>query len=273
MHAQPITPSRFLLAIAGAAVAAFASVGIALAAPETICGRVDAVSATDATVDGRAVPLAGLDAQAIGALQLAFNGGLDACVDVDSTGATVNQAFAVTVTFDQCGRVRPGGGSDVMVDRVIIPPVLLDAETFEALEFAMSINGSACLAIDVTGSNGVSSVDAQLDMEVCGTVTDKGPGSVELNGKSFDVAAGVDLDDPDEGDVICVVVSSAAGGGVEVIARTDDHDEDDGGAGEVPDTAMAPSAPLAPQAAGLALLSLGLGLAITRRRRQLRVRA
>jgi len=238
MSTQPIPP-RFLIAFAAAAVAAFASMGVALAAPETICGRVDAVTATDATVDGRVVPLAGLDAQAIGALQLAFNGNLDACVDVDSTGATVNQAFGVAVSFDECGRVRPGGGSAVMVSGVIIPPVLLDAETFDALEFAMSINGSACLAIDVTGSGGVSSVDAQLDMEVCGTVTDQTADSVELNGTSFAIATGVELDDPDQGDVICVVVSSAAGGGVEVIARTDDHDEDGGGAGEVPDTAIA----------------------------------
>ncbi len=238
MHAQRFSMARLLAALALAIAAAFTTFGVAFAAPETICGRVDAVSASDATVDGRVVPLAGLDAQAVGALQLAFNGNLDACVDVDSTGATVNQAFAVAVTFDQCGRVRPGGGTAVMVDGVIIPPVLLDAETFDALEFAMSINGSACLAIDVTGSGGVSTVAAQLDMEVCGTVTGLGATSVELNGTTFAVANGVDLDDPDEGDGICVAISSAAGGGVEVIARTDDNDEDDG-TGEVPDTAMA----------------------------------
>ena len=237
MHPQQLAVPRILAALAIATTAALATIGVAFAAPETICGRVDAVTATDATVDGRLVPLAGLDAQAVGALQLALNGGLDACVDVDSTGATVNQAFAVATTFDQCGRVRPGGGTSVMVDGVVIPPVLVDAETFDALEFAMSINGSACLAIEVSGSDGVSSVDAQLDMEVCGTVTDLRANSVELNGTGFAVATGVDLDDPDEGDVICVVVSSAAGGGVEVIARTDDHDED-GGTGEVPDTAM-----------------------------------
>ena len=268
MLAQPFAPIRFLLALALATFAALASIGVASAAPETICGRVDAITATDATVDARLVPLAGLDAQAIGALQLAFNGGLDACVDVDSTGATVNQAFDVTVTFDQCGHVRPGGGSDVMVDRVIIPPVLLDAETFDAIEFAMRNNGSACLAIEVTGSGGVSSVTVQLDMEICGTVTGETANSIEVNGTSFAIGNGVDLDDPDEGDGVCLVVSSAAGGGVEVIARTDEHDEDSEGDGDVPDTATLTGSSGA-VALGALLLAIGGGLALQRRRRQL----
>ena len=267
MHAHYFVPPRLALALAGGALAAFISAGTAFAAPETICGRVDAVAADEATVDGRQVPLDGLDAEAIGALQLAFNGNLDVCVDVDSTGATVNEAFGVQVSADLCGRTRPAGGSDVMVDGVLIPPVLLDPETYQALQFAMSINGSSCLAIDVTGSGGVSSVDAQLDMEVCATVTDLAAHSVELNGTAFAVASGVDLDAPAEGDVICVVVSSAAGGGVEVIARTDDHDDDGGPSdgGEVPDTAMRAGAAW-PVTAGLLLLALGGGLAVARRR-------
>ena len=157
-----------------------------------------------------------------------------------------------------------------MVDGVLIPPVLLDAETYQALQFAMSINGSSCLAIDVTGSGGVSSVDAQLDMEICATVTDLAAHSVELNGTTFAVASGVDLDAPAEGDVICVVVSSAAGGGVEVIARTDDDEDDGGPGGEVPDTAMRAGTAW-PATAGLLLLALGGGVAVARRRSRLAV--
>jgi hypothetical protein len=264
MHARfPVTP-RLTLALASGAFATFLLAGPAFAAPETICGRVDAVSATEATVDGRTVPLAGLDAEAIAGLELAFNGNLDACVDVDSTGATVNQAFAVTVSADLCGRARPAPGTDAMVDGVIIPPELLDAETYAALKFAVSINGSACVAIDVTGSGGVSTVDATLNMEVCATVTGVGANTVELNGTSFDVAAGVDLD-VEVGDGICAAVSSAAGGGVEITQRTDeDEDDDDGdsdgtGDGDVPDTAM-PSAvgqPGLPALLGLVLLVTG----------------
>ncbi|HEX3219023.1 MAG TPA: hypothetical protein VHU77_03180 [Candidatus Limnocylindria bacterium] len=267
MHAQSLAPARLAIAVAGGALALLVSVGTTLAAPETICGRVDAVSADEATVDGRTVPLDGLDAQAVGALQLAFNGNLDACVDVDSTGATVNQAFAVSVSADLCGHVRPAGGSDVMVDRVTIPPVLLDAETYDAVKFAMSINGSACLKIDVTGSGGVSTVDVELNEEVCGTVTGETRNTIELNGHDFDLADNVaDYDNPQLGDGVCLVVSSAAGGGVEVIARTDEHDPDSGtgGDGDVPDTALRNASGL-PVVGGWILVLLATALFAARR--------
>jgi hypothetical protein len=253
-------PFRLLpaLALALATPIMLLSAGPALADPETICGRVDAVTATDATVDGRLIPLAGLDADAVAALQLALNGGLDACVEVDSTGGTVNSASAVSVSADLCGHVRPAPGTDVMVDGVIIPPDLLDAETYDTLQFIRSNNGSACLSIDVSGIGGVSTVAVQFDAEICATVTDVGAGSIELNGTSFDVASGVDLDAV-VGDGICVAVTSAAGREVEITQRTDD-DEDGGssgggggndggsgsGGGEVPDTAMAPPVSRAP---------------------------
>lgn len=263
-----IGSTPFITLILGGMLTLFIA-GPVMAAPETICGRVDAVSATDATVDGRIVPLAGLDADAVAALQLAFNGNLDACVDVDSTGPTVNEALAVAVTADLCGHVRPAPGTDVMVDRVVIPPELLDAETYDTLQFINSLNGSACLSIDVTGSDGVSIVVVQFDAEICATVTDVGPTTIELNGRLFDVASDVDLG-ADVGDGICVAVTSAPGGGVVITQRTDD-DEDDGstgnggnGDGDVPDTALGePVHPSLPVLLGAAVLLIaGLRLVV-----------
>src|SRR5215208_2902104 len=82
------------------------------AAPETICGRVDAVTADEATVDGQVIPLDGLDADGIAALELALNGSLDACVDVESGGGIVTQVFGVTVSAQLCGNVDPAPGTD-----------------------------------------------------------------------------------------------------------------------------------------------------------------
>jgi hypothetical protein len=227
------------------------------AAQETICGRVDEVTQDTATVDGQLIPLAGLDADARAGLELAFNGNLDACVEVEVTNGTVTQALGVQVSAALCGNVDPAPGTDVLVDRVLIPPELLDAGTFQALRFAVSANGSACLYIDVAGSGGTSTVDVHLDMEVCATVTEVGAQTVALNGVTFDVAADADLN-VEVGDVICVFMSTSADGtGIEVMQRTDEPDEpdEDGngsggggdgddqggggtGGGEVPDTAL-----------------------------------
>jgi hypothetical protein len=244
----------------------------ASAAQETICGRVDAVTQDDATVDGRLIPLNGLDADARAALELALNGNLDACVDVEVIDGTVTQVLGVTVSADLCGNVDPAGGTDIFVDRVLIPPELLDAETFDALRFAMSANGSACLYIDVSGSAGATMVDAHLDMEVCGTVTAVGAQTLTLNGVAFDVVDGADLD-VEEGDVVCVFITSAAAGGVEITQRTDEEDEEPGGGGdvsggnggdgEVPDTALPHQPPFVPIGAMLFLTGAAL-LALSR---------
>jgi hypothetical protein len=254
--------------------------GQVLAAPETICGRVDAVTADEATVDGQVIPLDGLDADAIAALELAMNGSLDACVDVDSSGGIVTQAFGVTVSAQLCGNVDPAPGTDVLVDRVLIPAELLDTETFDALRFAINANGSACLSIDTSGSGGITTVDVHLDMEVCGTVTAVGDQTLDLNGETFDVAAGADID-VEEGDVICVFITSAEGGGVEITQRTDEVDEEPdpgeggvngGGGGEdpVPDTATsAPQLPLIPIGIVLLLASTAvLSVSVLRPARQ-----
>jgi hypothetical protein len=243
--------------------------GHVLAVQETICGRVDAVTQDEATVDGHEIPLDGLDADAVAGLQLALNGNLDACVEVETDAGVVTQAYSVTVTADLCGRVRPAGGTDVMVDGVVIPPELVNAETMTALQFAMSNNGSACLAIDVAGDGSTTTVEVQFDMEACGTVTAVGNGTIELNGVTFDVAAGVDLE-ADVDDVICVFMTTSADGGVEITQRTDEDEDGDGG-GEVdggggqpvPDTAM----PLAPSSAtlGAGLLLVGTALLLGRR--------
>jgi hypothetical protein len=219
------------------------------AAQETICGRVDAVGQDSATVDGRTIPLHGLDGDAVAGLQLALNGSIDACVDVEVADGSVTQALGVSVTADLCGHVRPVPGSDVMVDRVAIPPELTDSETYEALRFAMNANAAACLAIDVAPGEDGSVVVVVLAMEACATVTDVDADTITLNGMAFDVAAGAELD-AEVGDVICVIISSADGGGVEVTQRTDEDEEGEepgqgngggtaGGGGSVPDTAIA----------------------------------
>lgn len=270
---------RSALPLAFALLVLLLLAGKVAAVQETICGRVDAVTQDEATVDGQQIPLDGLDADARAALELALNGNLDACVEVEVTGGIVTQALSVSVSAQLCGNVDPAPGTDVLVDRVLIPPELLDAETFNALRFAVSANGAACLYIDVTGSGGTTTVDAHLDMEVCGMVTAVGAQTLDLNGVTFDVAAGADLD-VEAGDVICVAISSAAGGGVEITQRTDEVDEEpepggDGGVnggnggvnggngGEVPDTALPYQPPSVPIGAVLLLASVALlGVAV-----------
>jgi hypothetical protein len=269
---------RSALPVALAAFVPLLLAGQVAAAPETICGRVDAITADEATVDGQQIPLDGLDADAIAALELAMNGSLDACVDVESSGGIVTEAFGVTVSAQLCGNVDPAPGSDVFVDRVLIPPELLDTETFDALRFAVNANGSACLYIDTSGSGGITTVDVHLDMEVCGTVTAVGAQTLDLNGETFDVAAGADID-VEEGDVICVFITSAEGGGVEITQRTDEVDEEpdpgDGGVnggsgGDVPDTAaLPPQPPFVPIGMLLLLASaVMLSVAVVRPARQ-----
>jgi hypothetical protein len=272
---------RSALPVAFAAFVPLLLAGQVAAAPETICGRVDAVSADEATVDGQVIPLDGLDADAIAALELALNGSIDACVDVESSGGIVTEAFGVTVSAQLCGSVDPAGGTDILVDRVLIPQELLDAETFETLRFAINANGAPCLYIDVSGSGGTTTVDVHLDMEVCGTVTALGAQTLDLNGMTFDVADGADLFDVEEGDVICVFITSAEGGGVEITQRTDEVDEEPdpgdggvngGGGGDapVPDTATSgPQPPFAPIGIVLILASAAmLSLSVVRPARQ-----
>jgi hypothetical protein len=250
-------------------VLALVLAGPVLAAPETLCGRVDEVGADTALVDGQSVPLDGLDATAVAGLQLALNGGLEACVDVEVIDGSITQAYGVTVSADLCGNVRPVPFDDVMVDRVHIPLALTDAETYDALRFAMSINGAACLAIDVAPGKGGTLVDVALNMEVCATVTGVGTRTLELDGFVFDLAPGTDLLGAEVGDVICVIVVSAEAGGVEVTQRTDDVDEqpdpdrngggdnggDDSGGPTVPDTAAQSMPPLGPLGALLLLVA------------------
>lgn len=242
-----MTGRRLALGAAFGALLALATIGPVAADPATICGQVDAVDTVGgtATVDGQSIPLAGLDEDAVAGLELALNGGFDACVDVEVVGGVVTETHSVTVSSPRlCGSVDPAGGSDVMVDRVLIPQTLLDEETFEILTYAAVSNKAACLQIEVSpGSDGTVVVLA-LDMEICATVTDLGAGTVELDGIEIDVADGVDLE-ADEGDIICVLVSTADGGGIEVVQRTDEDEDEDpeggeqgGGGSDVPDTAM-----------------------------------
>ncbi len=249
-----------------------------LAAPETICGRVDDVGEDSALVDGQSVPLDGLDADAVAGLQLALNGSLEACVDVEVIDGVITQAYGVSVSADLCGNVRPVPFSDVMVDGVHIPPELTDAETYEALRFVMSTNGAACLAIDVAPGEAGTVVEVALNMEVCATVTGIGQGSIELDGVTFDVAPATDLLGAEVDDIVCVIIASAEGGGVEVTHRTDEVDEEpdpgnggddpdgnSGGNGMVPDTAAHGPQPLVGLGALLLLAAALLTLRQPRR--------
>jgi hypothetical protein len=242
-----MTGRRLALGSALGALLALAAIGPASADPATICGRVDAVDAVGgtATVDGQSIPLAGLDEDAVAGLELAFNGRFDACADVEVVGGVVTETHGVTVSSPRlCGSVDPAGGTDVLVDRVLIPQPLMDEETLEILTYAAVSNKAACLQIDVSPGSGGTVVILALDMEICATVTDLGNGTVELDGIQIDVADGVDLE-ADEGDIICVLVSTAEGSGIEVVQRTDEDEDEDpeggsqgGGGGDVPDTAL-----------------------------------
>src|ERR1044072_7345413 len=65
MHRLRITRPLPVITLVLGTMLPLIAAGPVLAAPETICGRVDAVTATNATVDGRTVTLAVLVADAV----------------------------------------------------------------------------------------------------------------------------------------------------------------------------------------------------------------
>jgi len=236
----------------------------AAAATDTICGRVDAVTDTTATVDGVVVGITGLGTDAVAGLQLALNAGTSACVDVTVEDGQMPNATAVDVSLsDLCGNVDPAPGSDVLIDRVLIPPDLVSADVLATLQWSINQNASACFSADVSGGGPDTDVGVSLDLSVCSTVTALGAETVTLSGMRFAVAPDVDLR-ASVGEVVCVVIRTADDGTLQVIA-VDDEDEGpapSNGGVTPPDTAMRqPLVGALPFTLGwLLLLVSGLGL-------------
>lgn len=242
------------------------------AATDTICGRVDAVAAASATVDGVEVGIADLGTDAVAGLQLALNAGTSACVTVTVEDGQPPNATAVDVSLSRlCGNIDPAPGSDVMVDRVLIPPDLLRADVLAALQWSINQDASACFSADVSGGGAQTTVDVTLDLSVCSPVTAVGDGSVTLSGMQFAVAPEVDLQ-ASVGEALCVVIGTADDGSLQVIAVDDEDDGSPGptpGGGQTPpDTAIASPTPIQPflELGVLLVATAALGAGARRRR-------
>lgn len=253
---------------------AFTLTSSVAAATDTICGRVDAVTDTTATVDGVVVGIADLGTDAVAGLQLALNAGTSGCVDVTVEDGQQPNATAVDVSLSSlCGNVDPAPGSDVLIDRVLIPPDLVSADVLGALQWSINQNASACFSASVSGGGSDTQVDVSLDLSLCSPVTALGNDSVTLGGMRFAVAPDVDLQ-ASVGEVLCVVISTADDGTLQVIAV---DDEDDGSPAPTPGPAQTPpdtaiSQPVSshiPATLGAVLVLIGALLVVAARRSEI----
>ncbi len=240
-----------------------------------LCGTLEALTADTATINGVDVPLSMLDADARAALQLAANANSSVCVNVVVTNTRIVDA-SVNLKLNLCGDVTLDANGNVMVDGTLIPADLLDADVLAALKLAATAEGDGCVAVNVGSTGGTTTVNVSIEVNVCATVTAVGNGTISLDGVTFDVAAGTGVNVA-VGEKVCTVIHTAPGGNVEVSDITHQGATAPGattppvasGASSgpvLPDTSMAPDAPLKGIGA-LMLLAGGLGLTAVRRRR------
>ena len=242
-----------------------------------LCGAVT-LGADSATVGGVDVPLSLLSAEAVAALQVAVDAGVNACVDVTVANTEVVNA-AVDVTLELCGTVTLNADGSATIDGVTIPADLIDADLAAALEATADAAGEACVTIDAVSSGGETIVTVVASVSLCATVDAITATSVTAGGVTFPTATdlraviqvGDDIcfelvTDPDGGLVIPPggVITDPAG---TPITDPDGSPADDDDTPLLPDTALAPLAPVG-GAAALVLLVLMAAMAVAAGRLQ-----
>lgn len=250
---------------------------VALSATINLCGDAT-VDADSVTIGGVDVPLSLLDAEARAALDVAIDAGADVCLSVVVDDTNIVQAN-LTVNVDLCGEVTLDANGDVVVDGVVIPDALLDADAAALLELAAAADGTACAAVDASTTGGDTNVGVTVTIELCAEVTAVTEDSVTIGGVTFvfagAAAAGIEI-----GDDVCVAATTSPTGDP-VITDIDTEDGVSPGAGGggggggspmLPDTAASPVTADATTALGTLLLAAALAatVAFVRRSEALR---
>ena len=231
---------------------------VALSATINLCGDA-ALDADSVTVAGVDVPLTLLDAEARAALDVAIDAGADVCLSVVVDGTDIVQAN-LTVNVDLCGEVTLDANGDVVVDGVVIPDALLDADAAALLELAAAADGTACAAVDASTTGGDTNVGVTVTIEVCAEVTAVTDSSVTIGGVTF-IFAGAAAAGLEVGDEVCVAATTSPTGDP-VITDIDTEDGVAPGAGGgggspmLPDTATASVGTSGTTALGTLLLLL-----------------
>lgn len=219
---------------------------IGLNATINLCGDVT-LDADSATIGGVDVPLTLLDAEAQAAIALAIDAGSDICVQLVIDDTALVQAN-VSLSIDLCGDVTLDASGNVMVDGVVIPDALLDANVAALLELAAAADGTACASVDATSTGGNTTVGVTVTIEVCAEVTAVTENTITLGGVTFFLAGAADLD-IEVGETLCVAATTSPTGDP-VITDVDVTDDEEpatgtpgatpgGGSPMLPDTAMA----------------------------------
>ena len=106
-----------------------------------------------------------MDAETRAALQVAIDAGVDVCLNVVVDDTDPVQAN-LTVNLDQCGEGTLDTNGDVVVDGVVIPDALLNANAAALLELAAEADGSACASVDASSTGGDTTVGVTVTIEV-----------------------------------------------------------------------------------------------------------
>ena len=219
---------------------------IGLSATFNVCGDVT-LDADSATIGGVDLPLTLLDAEAQAAIALAIDAGSDICVQLVIDDTALVQAN-VSLSIDLCGDVTLDASGNVMVDGVVIPDALLDANVAALLELAAAADGTACASVDATSTGGNTTVGVTVAIEVCAEVTAVTENTITLGGVTFFLAGAGNLD-VEIGDTLCVTATTSPTGDP-VITDVDTTDDEEpatatpgatpgGGSPMLPDTATA----------------------------------
>ena len=247
---------------------------IALSATIDVCGDVT-LDADSATVAGVDVPLGVLDANAIAALQLAADAGVDACVLLIVDDTAIAQAN-VTASVELCGAVVLEADGDAVVDGITIDAALLDAQAEALLALAAEADGVACVAVDASTTGGSTSVGVLVVIDVCAEVTAVTDDTVTIGGITFVLAGAADAG-IEVGDAVCVTATTAPTGNPIIVDVGTEPGTGaapgaggapaagGGGAPTLPDTAVAADG-TAGRVIGLLLTLLALGLTARRMR-------